>query len=151
MTESKSDALFLFWPYGRKGDTMEKELTLIKDDETWPVYLNEYNFKVRAYREGIYDFLHEPLRRVGIFNELLSDEDFGKYGFVCNALLETAERQLKAFCSLLEKHFGEICVDTPRRNQIGYDGLPIGIFVKPSNGKAPESKPLQEDDRGLDG
>ena len=107
------------------------EPRMIKDDEFCPVYLNKFGNEIEAHRETLFNCLYNWLRQIDVVVDMLGDDAYAQYGFITKGVLRSDYKYLEVLCDLIEKHIGEISVDEPARNEVSWDGLPIGVVFEP--------------------
>lgn len=70
--------------------------------------------------ENLYDVLREPIRRVKALIGLLDDDDYGRFGFVAEAITEEADRLYDEVFHFLDEAIGKIEVDVMGRGSVVY-------------------------------
>ena len=106
---------------------------IIKDDNWSPLYLNQYGNETKTFRNRLEDFMMTPLKQMESLVNMISDDDYGNFGFVCEALIAANIMKIQKACELIEEAMGgKLFVDTPLRTDLTYDGgTPIGVLCKP--------------------
>ena len=106
---------------------------IIKDDNWNPIYLNKYGNETETFRTRLGDFMMTPLKQMESLVNMISDDDYGNFGFVCEALIAANIMKIQKACELIEEAMGgRFFIDTPLRTELTYDGgTPIGVLCKP--------------------
>ncbi len=106
---------------------------IIKDDNWNPIYLNQYGNETKAFRICLEDFMMTPLKQMESLVNMIGDDAYENFGFVCEALIEANKLKVQKACDLIEEAMGgRFFIDTPMRDEITYDGgVPIGVLCKP--------------------
>jgi hypothetical protein len=105
---------------------------IIKDDNHRPIYLNHYGNETKTCRVYLEEYFLKPLVQMETLVNMLDDDAYSTYGYVCVGLLELNKRKIQKACDLIKEAFaGDIFIDTPIRDEITYDGgIPLGVVCR---------------------
>lgn len=86
--------------------------------------------------ESLHDVVSTPIRRVKALVGLLDDDDWSRFGFVAETIIEEAERLYDEVFHFLDEVVGEIEIDVMGRNSVVYrTGRVLGARIIPAKGK----------------
>jgi hypothetical protein len=99
-----------------------------------PIYRHPISGKpIKVHEEDLTDVVNNQMEKLRILTDLLSDDDFSRFGFVFRAVLDGVEGTLRSICQRIKEDIGGLELAT-----IGHDQFPyrtdavVGAKLQPA-------------------
>lgn len=102
-----------------------------QDDGT-TVFRHPLGSEIRTYKTDLHSFTSVWLSKFQSLVDMLSDKDYGDFGSIFEALIQSARNELDEAHTLLRNSIGTINLESIGRGDVSYrTGRVVGVTVEP--------------------